>query len=85
MAFDPASSKLVAGFTLNNDGEFSIGGLSPGPKIIRVEPLDDADIDSFFDPSTTIDLDFRVLIFDRLVVVPRSGDSGRIDLAVVGK
>ena len=85
IAFDPASRNLVAGFTLNTQGEFSIGGLSPGPKIIRVEPLDDADLDSFFDPSATVDLDFRVLIFDRLVVVPRGGDSGRIDVAVVAK
>jgi matrixin len=85
MAFDPATKELIAGFTLNAQGEFSIGGLSPGPKVVRVEPLDDADIDSFFDPSQNIELDFRVLLFNRLVVVPRGGDSGSIDLAVVGK
>ncbi len=85
VAFDPAARTLVAGFTLNNQGEFSIAGLSPGPKILRVEPLDDADIDSFFDPSSNIDLDFRVLLFDRVVVVPRGGDSGRVDLNVVAK
>lgn len=85
MTFDPATRKLVAGFTLNAQGEFSIGGLSPGPKIVRVEPLDDADLDSFFDPSQTVDLEFRVLIFDRLAIVPRGGDSGRIELAVIGK
>lgn len=85
IAFDPATRELVAGFTLNAQGEFSIGGLSPGPKIIRVEPLDDADIDSFFDTSQTIDLDFRVRLFDRLIVVPRGGDSGSVDLSVVRK
>jgi carboxypeptidase family protein/matrixin len=84
-AFDPATRKLVAGFTLNSQGEFSIGGLSPGPKVVRVEPLDDADIDSFFDSSATVDVDFRVLLFDRLVVVPRGGDSGRVELAVTAK
>ena len=85
VTFDPATRELVAGFTLNSQGEFSIGGLSPGPKVIRVEPLDDADLDSFFDASQTIDVDFRVLLFDRLVVVPRGGDSGRFDLPVVPK
>ena len=53
---------MVAGFTLTTNGEFSIGGLSPGPKVVRVEPLDDADTDSFFDQSRTIDVNFRVLL-----------------------
>ena len=85
VAFDPATRELIAGFTLNTAGEFSIAGLSPGPKVIRVEPLDDADIDGFFDAAQPVDLDFRVLLFDRLVVVPRRGDSGRIDVTVVRK
>ena len=85
IAFDPATRELIAGFTLNTAGEFSIAGLSPGPKVIRVEPLDDADIDGFFDAAQPVDLDFRVLLFDRLVVVPRRGDSGRIDVTVVRK
>jgi hypothetical protein len=85
IAFDPATGKMVAGFTLTPKGEFSIGGLSPGPKVIRVEPLDDADTDSFFDPTQVIDVNFRVLLYDRLVVVPRGGDSGTIQLAVVSK
>ena len=85
IAFDPATRELIAGFTLNQQGEFSIGGLSPGPKVVRVEPLDDADPDSFFDASQNVDVNFRVLLFDRLVVVPRGGDSGRVDLNVVAK
>jgi hypothetical protein len=85
ITFDPATHELIAGFTLNAQGEFSIGGLSSGPKVVRVEPLDDADIDSFFDTSQRVDLDFRVLLFNQLVVVPRGGDSGRVDLAVVAK
>jgi hypothetical protein len=86
VAFDPATRELIGGFTLNLQGEFSIGGLSPGPKIVRVEPIDDADADSFFDTSqTTVDIDFRVRLFGRLVVVPRGGDSGRVDLPVVAK
>jgi hypothetical protein len=85
VAFDPATRKMVAGFTLTSNGEFSIGGLSPGPKVVRVEPLDDADTDSFFDPSRTIDVNFRVLLYDHLVVVPRGGDSGSVELSVVSK
>jgi hypothetical protein len=85
IAFDPATRKMIAGFTLNTQGEFSIGGLSPGPKVVRVEPLDDADIDSFFEATANVDLDFRVLLLDRLVVVPRGGDTGSVDLAVAPK
>jgi len=84
-AFDPATRELIAGFTLNSQGEFSIGGLSPGPKVVRVEPLDDADIDSFFDTTQPVDIDFRVTFLERLVVIPRGGDSGRIDMTVVRK
>jgi hypothetical protein len=83
--FDPATRRLIAGFTLTSNGEFSIGGLSPGPKVVRVEPLDDADTDSFFDPARTVDVNFRVLLYDRLVVVPRGGDSGAVELSVVSK
>jgi hypothetical protein len=84
VAFNPATSALVGGFTLDDRGRFTIGGLSPGPHVIRLEPLDDADLESFFD-RPSIDLDFRVSFFDRLVVVPRGGDSGAIDLKVVPK
>ena len=86
IAFSPASGKMVAGFTLTSQGEFSIAGLTPGPYIVRVEPLDDADpYDSFFDRSRTVDVDFRVLLYDKVVVVPRGADSGRIELNVVPK
>ena len=85
MAFNPATGSLVAAFALNDQGQFTIAGLSPGPHVIRVETLDDADVDSFFSSQTTPDLDFRVGFFNRLVVVPRGGDSGRIDVVVTGK
>jgi len=85
VAFDPASGSLIAGFSLNAQGMFSIAGLSPGPRILRVEPLDDADIDSFFDATQNVDIDFRVAFGDRVVVVPRGGDSGQVELKVVPK
>ena len=43
-AFDPANGTIVAGFSLDGDGRFSIAGLSPGPHALGAEPLDDADM-----------------------------------------
>ena len=85
VAFNAATGVMVAGFTLNAQGQFSIGGLSPGPHIVRVEPIDDADVDSFFDASHIADIDFRVAFLDRVVVVPKGGDSGEVALKVVRK
>ena len=85
VAFDPASGALVGNFTLNAQGQFSIDGLSAGPHILRVEPLDDADIDSFFESTRTVDLEFRVTYANRLIVVPRRGDSGPVDIEVARK
>jgi hypothetical protein len=84
IAYDPATQTMVANFTLNAQGQFSIGGLTPGPRILRVEPLDDADVESFFSGEAP-DIDFRVAFVDRIVVVPRGGDSGSIDVRVVRK
>jgi hypothetical protein len=85
VAFDPADGSIVGNFSLDDRGRFVIAGLSPGPHVIRLEPLDDADVTSFFVEATPVDLDFRVTFFDRLVIVPRGGDSGSIELKVVGK
>ena len=85
IAYDPATQTMVANFTLNTQGQFSIGGLSPGPRILRIEPLDDADIESFFDNPKDVDLEFLVTFYGTLVVVPRGGDSGAIVIAVTPK
>jgi hypothetical protein len=85
VAFDVATGSMVGGFTLNAQGQFSIAGVSPGPHVVRVEPIDDADLDSFFDTSRTVDVDFRVAFVDRVVVVPRGGDSGQVTVKVVRK
>lgn len=84
VAFDLASARLVGGFSLDDQGRFSIGGLSPGPHVLRIEPLDDAELDSFFEPSR-VDLGFRVRYAPRLVVVPRGGDSGSVTVEVAPK
>jgi len=85
VAFDPVSGSMIASFSLNAQGQFSIDGLSPGPHVIRVEPLDDVEIDSFFDSSPTVDIGFTVMFFDRLVVVPRGGDRPGVAIAVTRK
>jgi hypothetical protein len=86
VAFDPVSGTMVANFTLNAQGQFSMAGLSPGIHVLRVEPLDDADVDSFFDESVNpVDVDFPVTFFGSLVVVPRGGDSGAVTIKVVKK
>ena len=56
-----------------------------GPHIVRVEPLDDADTESFFDESIPISLDFRATLHQRLAVVPKGGDSGTVDVKVSPK
>lgn len=85
VAFNPATGSLVGGFSLNDQGRFSIAGLAPGPYVLRVEPLDDGDIDSFFSARATVDLDFRAGFVDRLAIAPRGGDSGEVEIAVVPK
>jgi hypothetical protein len=81
VAFNPRTGTLIGGFSLGEGGTFQIGGLSPGAHVIRVEPLDDADVDSFFTP-TGIDVDFQVTLFHRLIVAPAGGASDRVDVSV---
>jgi hypothetical protein len=81
VAFNPASGALVGGFALGDDGTFQIRGLSPGPYVIRVEPLDDADVDSFFERAM-VDVDFQVTFHDRLVVAPAGGANVSFDVMV---
>lgn len=85
VAFDPQTAAMVGNFSLNAQGEFSIAGLPPGPRVLRVEPLDDAEIESFFSSAQTVDLDFRVMFFDRVLAVPRGGATPSVELKVVPK
>ena len=83
-AFNLRTGDLVGGFALNAEGEFLIGGLPPGLYAVRVEPLDDAATDSFFD-DPGIDVNFRATLYDRLVAVPAGGASGSFDVTVQSK
>jgi hypothetical protein len=84
VAFNPRTGRIIAGFSLNQNGDFTIAGLDPGPHVIRVEPLDDAEISSFLTP-TNVDVDFRVKFYERLVVVPRGGGTRGVNVTVVPK
>jgi hypothetical protein len=85
VAFNPRTGSLVGGFSLSSDGAFVIAGLEMGPHILRVEPLDDGDIDSFFDDSLAVDTDFNVKFHERVVVVPRGGGTANIEIRVTPK
>ncbi|HEY7473665.1 MAG TPA: carboxypeptidase-like regulatory domain-containing protein, partial [Vicinamibacterales bacterium] len=82
VAFNPRTGKLVGGFSLNENGDFVIAGLDPGPQILRAEPLDDGDINSFFDADTDVDVNFQVKIHDRVVAVPRGGGANNVEIRV---
>ena len=85
VAYDPSTGALVGSFTLNEDGSFTIAGLAPGPYVLRVEPLDDGDIESFFDASLGVEADFRARFLDRVVIVPRGGGTREVEIVVSPK
>jgi hypothetical protein len=81
VAFNTRTRTLIGGFALGADGDFEIAGLEPGAHVIRVEPLDDADIESFFS-SRGVDVDFQVTFHPRLFVAPAGGVGERVDVTV---
>jgi hypothetical protein len=85
VAFNPATGKLVASFSLADDGTFVIAGLDPGTNVLRAEPMDDADVTSFLDASFKVDADFKAAFYNRLVTVPRGGTASNVELKVVPK
>ena len=83
VAFNPETGVLIGNFTLDSTGDFVIARLPPAPYILRVEPIDDAEPDSFF--PTPIDVNFRVTYAPRMVVAPRGGSSAPIEIRVQAK
>lgn len=81
-AYSLRSGRIVGNFTLDNEGAFVISGLEPGLHVVRVEPLDDGDIGSFFDEDENVEVNFKATIAPRLVSVPRGGSSGDITIEV---
>jgi hypothetical protein len=85
VAFNPATGALIGGFTLTENGSFTIAGLEPGPHVLRVEPLDDGDVESFFDSSMTVDVNFNVRFHDKVVVIPQGGGTREVEIKVTPK
>jgi Matrixin/Carboxypeptidase regulatory-like domain len=83
VAFNARTGTLIGNFSAN-DGTFRIAGLTPGPHVIRVEPIDDADVDSFFEPAG-VNVNFQVSFHDRLIVAPAGGTSASADVVVRAK
>lgn len=75
------SGQMVGGYTLRADGEFVIAGVRAGPHVVRVEPLDDGDLESFFGPAN-VDIDFGVTYASRLAVVQAGGATPAIVIEV---
>lgn len=80
-AFHMRSGELVAGFTLDLAGNYVLAGIEAGPVVLRVEPLDDGDVESFLG-GPDVDADFRAAFFDRVVFVPAGGNVGDLDITV---
>ena len=85
VAYHMQTGALVGNFTLDDSGFFVIAGLQEGPHVLRVEPLDDADVESFFDDSSRVEQGFTPLIYDKIVVVPRGGAAPSVTVTVIGR
>jgi hypothetical protein len=84
-AVNISTGEMVSGFSLSNAGDFAIAAMKPGVYLVRAEPLDDADIDGFFDDDAPVNLNFRVTYFTKQVAVPKGGSSGSIEIKVRAK
>jgi hypothetical protein len=84
-AMHTATGEMVGGFSLTDGGNFVIGGLPAGLYIVRVEPLDDADIESFFDDDGSVNINFSPVYHSKLVAVPRGGSGPAIEIVVKAK
>ncbi len=82
VAFNLQTGVMVGNFVLSDSGAFAIAGLEPGAYAVRVEPLDDADVESFFDSASKVDAAFAPKFYERIVVAPRGGGSGEIEVKV---
>jgi hypothetical protein len=83
VAVNLADGTVVGGFSLSEHGDYVIAGLTPGSYLLRVEPLDDADVESFF--TGPIDVDFRVTYSSRVVTAPSGAGSETVDIQVLPK
>jgi hypothetical protein len=84
-AFNPSTGALVGAFSLDRQGTFTIDGLPPGVYVVRVEPLDDGALESFFDEDAPVNINFKAMYFSKLVAVPAGGAGPAIEIRVQPK
>jgi hypothetical protein len=82
VAYGVRSGQIVGGFSIDDEGAYAISGLEPGAYVVRVEPLDDGDLESFFEDTRRVDADFGVTYYSKLAIAPRSGVAVDVDIAV---
>lgn len=82
VAFNLQTGDMVGNFSLDANGTFAIAGLEPGPYVLRVEPVDDADVESFFDPPPSPDVAFAPKFHEKIVIAPRGGSAGSVEIKV---
>lgn len=80
VAIHLGTGAMVGGFSLDADGRFVVAGLAPGLHLLRVEPLDDADVTSFF--PRAIDTRFAATYAPRVAVVQAGATASAIDITV---
>jgi len=85
VAVNQTTGVMISGFSLDAQGRFVIAGLKPGIYVVRAEPIDDADLTSFFSSDTVVNINFKAGFLDRLVAVPAGGSSAQIEVKVSGK
>ncbi len=83
--FNPTTGDLIGTFTLTTNGDFVLAGLKGGVYVIRVEPLDDADVSSFFDSTAVVNINFLPAFYSQLVTVPAGGAASSIVIQVSPK
>ncbi len=84
-AFNPRTGALIGGFSLGASGQFVIGELEPGLYVVRAEPLDDVDVASFLDDTTSVNVNFTPAYAPSLVSVPGGGSAGAVEIKVLAK
>lgn len=85
VAVNTKTGQTVGGFSLDTEGRFSMDGLEPGIYVLRAEPIDDADIGSFFNDDGRVDANFKATFYSKLVAVPEGGAGSSVEIKVVRK
>jgi len=85
IAVNTKTGQTVGAFSLDAQGRFSMDGLEPGIYVLRAEPLDDADVDSFFNDNVQVDANFKATFYSKLVAVPEGGAGSSVEIKVVAK